>query len=267
MIKSALAAFAVLVIGSISASAELLTECTRPEFCYCIESDLNGKIDMRVKELRALLKTQRDQGKATGYLSIPISTAEGSYQPLNHDVAASIKTYVEERFGSNSTWLLNTADPFGTAKVEEVLPKSATGADYMLMWTRVLEGGNGLGPDFDFVYFAGPSDFARKLKFDEHNDMAKMNSYYDTNNPKGYDDKPLDKTLFRNYYGLRASVAFSKGGHDEWNIVRLINERRRVADKDGILKQLAVLFDGRAVPPPMYEAQVPPGYARPCPTH
>jgi len=37
----------------------------------------------------------------------------------------------------------------------------------------------------------------------------------------------LSKTGFRNYYALHASVAFSLGSHDEWNISHILNERRR----------------------------------------
>jgi hypothetical protein len=47
------------------------------------------------------------------------------------------------------------------------------------MWTRVLEGADGLGSDFDLVYFTGPSDFARTLKFDGSGDVAKIDAYYD----------------------------------------------------------------------------------------
>ena len=35
----------------------------------------------------------------------------------------------------------------------------------------------------------------------------------------------LSKTGFRNDDSLRASVAFSYGSHDEWNISHLLNER------------------------------------------
>jgi hypothetical protein len=266
--KTAMTALTIVVVLAASAPnarADALTQCTRLEFCYCVNSDLNAIIDTRVTEIRAAIKAQRDQGKAVGYLSIPISTTEGSYQRLNFQTAASTKSHVEARFGTGATWLLNTANPFGKdEKDASPLPNNASGADYMLMWTRVLEGANGLSPDFDFVYFAGPSDFARQLEFNGNNDMAKVDAYYDAYNPKDYADKPIDKGLFRNYYGLRASVSFSNGSHDEWNIIRAINAKRRATER-GIVKQLAVLFDGRAVPPGMYETSVAPGYVRPCP--
>jgi hypothetical protein len=264
----ALTMVTALVAHGGAAARDTLTQCTRLEFCYCVNADLNAVIETRVGEIRALIKAQRDQGKAIGYLSIPISTAEGSYQHLNFDIAANTKGHVEDRFGTGAAWLLNTANPFGKEKKDaSPLPDNASGRDYMLMWTRILEGANGLGPDFDFVYFAGPSDFARELGFTGVNDMAKVDAYYDANNPKDYSDKPIDKRLFRNYYGLRASVSFSYGSHDEWNIIRAINEKRRAADARGIVKQLAVWFDSRAVAPGLYEMPTAAGYAGVCPVN
>jgi len=73
-----------------------------------------------------------------------------------------VKKRVEAKFGAASVWMLNPGEKQwalpdqGSAK--------ASGADYILMWTRVLEGATGDGPDFDFVYFTGPDDFHRALK-------------------------------------------------------------------------------------------------------
>ena len=49
----------------------------------------------------------------------------------------------------------------------------------MLMWTTILEGKDGLGEDFDFVYFVGPQDFARYFKLDGAADMRKIEQYFD----------------------------------------------------------------------------------------
>ncbi len=73
---------------------------------------------------------------------------------------------------------------------------------------------------------------------------------------------------FRDYYGLRASAAASRGSHDEWNIVRVINERRRhdhYRTEFGIGRQIAILFDGRALPPGPAETATAPGYVIGCP--
>jgi len=49
-------------------------------------------------------------------------------------------------------------------------------------------------------------------------------------------------------------VSFSYGSHDEWNIARLLNERRRGSTDFGISNQLSILFDGRATTPGDFEA-------------
>ena len=147
------------------------------------------------------------------------------------------------------------------------LPKG-TGADYMLMWTTLLEGADGLG-DFDFVYFAGPGDFARYFGFDGTNDMGKLDAYFDKRVASDADfakavQGGLTKANFRKYYALRASSAVSRGAHDEWNIFRLVNERRRADAKLGAPAQIPVLFDGRSVNPSDHESMVSEGYVGRC---
>jgi hypothetical protein len=77
-------------------------------------------------------------------------------------------------------------------------------------------------------------------------------------------DKGLTRSAFRNYYALKASTTFSKGAHDEWNIVRALNERRRAHDRFGIPNQLVVLFDGGGVAPSSAEAATSDGYTGKC---
>jgi hypothetical protein len=140
----------LVVLWIMSMTVELragdTTECTIGQFCYCVNVDLREPIQQRVAHIRSLLARQRAEGKATGYMSIPLSTLGGSYLPVNAEVAADVKRSVEARFDIRDAWLLNPASSDFT------LPSNATGADYMLMWTRVLEGDDGLGKDFDFVY-------------------------------------------------------------------------------------------------------------------
>jgi hypothetical protein len=252
-------AFVLMCAAMPPARADRVTECTVGMFCYCVNADLKDAIAKEVDYVRSLIVRQKQQGKAIGYMSIPLSSIEGSYFPVNARVASEVKEHVEDRFGVQSVWLLNPAAP------DIGLPPAAMGADYMLMWTRVLEGNDGLGQDFDFVYFVGPSEFAWHFSFDGHADMEKVDAYYDGLAKTDAGIKAIDKTKFRNYYGLRAAVSFSFGSHDEWNIVRSINAKRREADKAaGITKQLGVLFDGRAVAPGLFEEPVTPGDADKC---
>jgi hypothetical protein len=252
----------VVAMGS-AAGAQLSTECSPNGFCYCVREDLKSTIGAHVEAIRARIAAQRQQGKAIGYLSIPISTLAGAYMRVNTEIAAGTKARVEQRFGSASLWLLNTA-----AK-EFALPGTASGADYMLMWTRVLEGSDGLGRDFDFVYFTGPTDFGQYFAFDGRSDMAKLERYYDGHAKADAGLRAINKTDFRNYYGLRASVSFSLGSHDEWNIIRAINEKRR-ASKDGdggfgVARQIAVLFNGIGIAPGLFDAPTQAGNEGKCP--
>jgi hypothetical protein len=70
---------------------------------------------------------------------------------------------------------------------------------------------------------------------------------------------------FLRFYSLRASVTFSLGSHDEWNIFRLINEKRRKRygenDNRGIAEQLAGFFDGVQIDSASTETILSNGYA------
>jgi len=244
-----------------SANAAKTTECTKAGICYCVNEDLKPTIQSKVERFRQVVAEQRKAGKAVGYLSVPLTSAGGGNFNVNKDVAGATKAAVEKRLGSDFVFVLNPAT------LEADLPKGA-GADYMLMWASLLEGPDGLG-DFDFVYFAGPQDFARYFGFDGNNDMAKLDAYFDKRVKSDPDFEKavqggLTKPAFRKYYALRASTSVSRGAHDEWNIVRTLNERRRADGKLGTGNQIPMLFDGRAAAPSESEAPVSDGYVGKC---
>ena len=239
-------------------SADTATECTSDGFCYCINSGLKADIDQKVQAIRARIAEEKKKGKAVGYLSLPISTLAGSYIGVNAKVASEVKEHVESRLGPHAAWILNTAAS------EVTLPSGAKGPEYMLMWTRVLEGQDGLG-EFDFVYFVGPSEFARHFGLDGHNDLAKLEAYYDSAVKTDSNLKNVDRRAFRDYYGLRASVSFSFGSHDEWNIVRTLNQKRREKySAEGITRQMGVFFDGQPASPGLFETSIAAGNAGSC---
>jgi hypothetical protein len=244
-----------------SAQAAKITECAKIGTCYCVNEDLKPTIGSKVERFRQMIAEQRKTGKAVGYLSVPLTSAGGGNFNVNKEVAESAKAAIEKRFGADFVWVLNP----GTLDAD--LPKG-TGADYMLMWVSLIEGGDGFG-DFDFVYFAGPQDFARYFGFDGNGDMAKLDTYFDKRVKADPEFETavkngLTKTAFRKYYALRASASVSRGAHDEWNIFRLINERRRADSKFGTGNQIPVLFDGRGVAPADSEASVSEGYVGKC---
>ena len=233
------------------AHAATATECTGVGLCYCVNVDFRPAIAEKVTYFRNLLAEQRAKGKATGYMSIPLSTVGGSYFGVNREVAQQAKERIETRFGPASAWVLNPTAK--DADLPTIAGVRAGQAEYLLMWTRILEGPNALGEDFDFIYFAGPSDFAGFFGLTGKGDMDKLAAYFDERLAKDPDLKravergTVSAPAFRNYYALRASAAFSVGAHDEWNVIRAVNSRRRDDAKLGIGNQLPVLFDGRAV--------------------
>jgi hypothetical protein len=243
-----LALSAVALPGARAATA---TECTTVGLCYCVGVDFRPAIAEKVNYFRTQLAAERAKGKATGYMSIPLSTVGGSYFGVNREVAQQAKERIEARFGPASAWVLNPTAR--DADLPTIAGVRAGQAEYMLMWTRVLEGPNGLGEDFDFVYFAGPSDFAGYFGLTGKGDMDRLAAFFDDRLAKDPDLKravergAVSAPAFRNYYALRASAAFSVGAHDEWNVIRAVNARRRDDAKLGIGNQLPVLFDGRAV--------------------
>ncbi|HWZ71844.1 MAG TPA: hypothetical protein VN326_10270 [Casimicrobiaceae bacterium] len=243
------------------AHAAKITECAKIGTCYCVNEDLKATIGSKVERFRQMIADQRKTGKAVGYLSVPLTSIGGGNFNVNKEVAESAKAAIEKRFGADFVWVLNP----GTLDAD--LPKG-TGPDYMLMWVSLIEGGDGFG-DFDFVYFAGPQDFARYFGFDGNADMAKLDGYFDLRVKSDPDfaaavQKGLTKAAFRKYYALRASASVSRGAHDEWNIFRLINERRRADSKFGTGNQITVLFDGHGVDPADSEASVSEGYVGKC---
>jgi hypothetical protein len=254
---------AALLFCGPGARAATVTACTALNICYCVNPDNKAAIDANVARVRQILADERNRGKTIGYLSIPLSTAGGSYFGVNRDVAQQTKEAAEKRYGPQSVYLLNPA-------AEGNLPAGASGADYMLMWTTILEGRRGVGEDFDFFYFTGPKEFSRFFALTGEADFATIDAYFDrrlASDPdfkKVVDQGKVTKPSFRIYYGLKASVTFSYGSHDEWNIARLLNERRRGANDFGIAGQLPILFDGQAVNPSNYEAAVSSGDVGRC---
>lgn len=244
------------------------TQCTAIKLCYCVSDEFLPVIDERVKTLRAMIAGERAKGKAIGYFSVPLSTTAGGYFNVNAEVSARAKERIEARFGAEHTWVLNPA----MKEADLSAPSGARGGhgEYMLMWTRVLEGANGLGEDFDFVYFAGPSDFASFFALTGQNDMDVLAKYFDKRLAEDaglrreVERGRVNRASFRNYYALRASVSFSNGAHDEWNIVRLLNERRRADPKFGNAGQLPKLFDGRAVSSGEFENPIAAGSPGAC---
>ena len=241
-----------------------VTLCTSIDLCYCVSSNYRDKISANVVRVRQLIADNRKKGRAIGYLSVPISPAGGGYSLYNIKAAGDIAANVEARFGKRAVWVLNPAAE-GSAEMD-----GASGADYMYMWTTILEGQKGNGEDFDFFYFAGPSDFAKWFNLPAAGKLEALDDYFDARVKddrkfkEAVDSGAVTKAGFRNYYGLRAAVSFSLGSHDEWNIARILNERRRGVAEFGIPNQIALFFDGKPVIPGGYESPAAAGDVGRC---
>jgi hypothetical protein len=257
---------AALALPSVVHAGDLFTACTRLDICYCVNSDYRDAISANVDRVRKLIKDNKEQGKAIGYLSVPLSPAGGGSFDLNLKIAREVAQNATARFGARSVWLLNPGDEAGNGMGK------ASGADFMYMWTQILEGPTGEGEDFNFFYFAGPTDFGKSFKLTGQGDLETLEAWFDQHAAEYPDLKTAidqngaakTKTAFRNYYGLRASVAYSYGSHDEWNIARLINARRRGATDFGIANQLAIFFDGLPQTPGGYESPTTAGDVGRC---
>ena len=258
---------ALALLPLMSAHAAKTTECTALKLCFCVNDDFKPLIAEKVKYFRTVIAEQRAKGKAIGYISVPLSTLGGGFFDVNAEVSLAAKKRVEARFGESNAWALNPGSTESELKVGSVF---GTNDDYMHMWTQILESPSGMGDDFDFVYFVGPTDFGALFGLDGKGDMDKIASYFDkrlatdTALKREVDRGRVTKNSFRNYYALKASVAFSNGAHDEWNIFRLLNERRRADAKYGVANQIGVLFDGKPVTPVESEQGVAPGMSGAC---
>src|SRR5262249_30211405 len=87
--------------------ANSTTACTSPEICYCVNADYREAIDASVARVRQLIMSHKSEGKAVGYLSIPLSPAGGGSFAVNSEIAAKAAADVTARFGGRSAWLLN----------------------------------------------------------------------------------------------------------------------------------------------------------------
>ncbi|MFA4973022.1 MAG: hypothetical protein WC683_10430 [bacterium] len=169
-----------------------------------------------------------------------------------------------------------------------------SGGDYMRMWTRILvedDAGN-TAEKFDAFYFIGPSDvhgfflrdspatltagieqyFARKHATDPdfrdyfsvagELNWGRDGKHSPEENKRREQWEEWRKSFFR-FYALRASVNYSLGSHDEWEIFRLVNAQRLKRSNGDVGSVLAGYFDGVQIQPSAAETKLSAGYALP----
>ncbi len=227
---------------------------------YRVDPRFGPVLKTTINRLREQIRAERARGKLVGFLSLPLSSRGGGNYRLNLRASEVIKSHLEDRFGEQ---LYVLSPGLVEADLPDVDGVRASGGEYMFMWTQVLAGEKGLGEDFDVIFFAGPSDFARALglrsecTLDELRDFMKEWAAEDAEFAATV-ATPEQQRAFLRYYGFKVSATFSDGAHDEWNLFQKVNANRR--QQLGIGEQLPLWFDGRPLAPGAAEAPVSPGY-------
>jgi hypothetical protein len=222
---------------------------------FCADPAFDPLVTSQIQRIRDDIRAQRKAGKLVVYASTPISPRGGGHVETNLAVAGAVKNRIEKELGG-AVWVL---DP-GRYQLSDVNGRSPGGAEYMVMWTAVLAGDDGIGRDFDAAHFTGPGDMRAFFGCGREDVSGCIERWIGARaaaDPKfrtEVADQPSRRQAFVRYYALRASSAFSTGAHDEWNIVVRINRRRPIGE------QIAVYFDGRPASPAELETEVSPGY-------
>jgi len=257
--RTVVLALALVLVAAATAAAQ---SCRPPAvvtdtvlgFKYCALPSYKTVVETVTQKLRADVAAARQAGRLVIYLSTPISPRGGGIEKINIQIAASVRARLERSFGSGA-WVL---DP-GASQFPRVGDTEPGGGDYMVMFTHLLAGADAMGNDFDMAYFTGPSDmraFFGCTAEDVIGCLARWLAARAATDPevKKVVDDPAARRAFLRYYAMRASVVYSAGCHDEWNIFVRINNKRRLGE------QVAVWFDGRPASPAEMVVEISPGY-------
>jgi hypothetical protein len=255
-------ALALMVAGSalgqaVSIDLTPVLRCAQPGFCFCVRPAFDPGIAERVKAFRGRLAEQRAAGKLTAYMSVPLSGGSGSDFEVNRLVAGFLSDQLMAEYGDKYFYVLNPGSK--EADLPDLQGSRASQGEYMSLWAQMLFGEDGLGRDFDVVYFAGPRDFDAYFKSTNVAGTARLerlSNFFDKRYREearfkdAVDKERMTRSSFLRYYGLRASTSFSRGAHDEWNIVTAINGKRSVLPTEfGVLGLLPVFYNGNAIEP------------------
>lgn len=230
---------------------------------FLVDPVVDDAIASVVKATRDELLAVRPDASIVAYISTPLSARGGGYRPINAEISAFMKKRLETDFGP-LFFALSPAE--ATRDLPDVGGKQAAGGEYLYMWSLILGGDDGLGRDFDMSYFVGPTDMAGYFGLPPLNRLGALYLAGEARATKdpvfraAVWDHPKSRQAFILFYGGRASVAFSHGAHDEWNLFRLVNEQRASHADFGLGAQIAFYFDGRAVSLGDMNARAIPGY-------
>ena len=234
---------------------------------FCVDPIFLGEIEEEARKIHREIEAQHEAGKFVAYLSTPFTPRGGGFTPANKEISHFVKQRLEAHFGS-ALWVLDPID----WTIPQRGTKKAGGAEYMLMWANVLGGKDGLGADFNMFVMTGPSDihaFFRKTQpsidgdvFGALDKWVNERAAWDTEFRETVAENSLRRRRFIAYYGVKASVSFSLGSHDEWNVFVGINEKRR--SSLGTAEQIPVYYDGRSLSPAEMETRISAGNEGQC---
>jgi hypothetical protein len=222
---------------------------------FCVDPAFDSAVSAHVLKVRADIGARRQAGKLVAYAIAPMESVDGSNERIDLEIAASVKTRLEREFG-DLIWVLSPAD----YPMPPVGSRSPGPEERMLVWIRVLAGEDGLGRDIDLAHFSGPRDTRAYFgcgPVDLTGCLARWiaaRAAGDEAFRREVAANPGRQRAFIRHYALRASTAYSKDAHDQWNALARVNRRRQLGD------QIGVFFDGFAVSPPEMEMQVSPGH-------
>jgi hypothetical protein len=190
-----------------------------------------------IDDVRSEIAQAKTDGRFIAYLSVPISPKGGGHFDTNNAIAKATADAIETRFGRRVK-VINSA-AFNLPTVGERPPG---GGEYMAVWSDVIAGRDGKGDEFDMIYFVGPTDVWSYFGLAGAGLIDQLEGWIDRKASEEPDFKKFietanNRSLFVRYYALRGSVAYSKGAHDEWNIVAALNARRAIGD------DIAVYFE------------------------
>ena len=256
--------------------------------------------DRQIDLIRSDIDRAIVEDKIIVYLSCPISSRGGGHDGTNVEVAKFVENRLMDRFGEKfwvlnparyqmesregKGLIIAHAAALGWTKefLEEVQATvRLSGGDYMRMWTKILAENKpvepvtqNVGDRFDMFYFIGPQDVAEFfVQGTSQNLTAAIEGYLARKHATDHrfvahfeklSTTPAAwisarKNFFR-FYAIKSSANFSLGSHDEWNIFRLLNEKRQQDPKERVGARIAGFFDGRQIDLASAEAVTSKGY-------
>jgi hypothetical protein len=224
---------------------------------FCIDPAFQAPIEAHLLKIRADVAARRQAGTLVAYALAPVESGPGANERIDLEIAASVTARLAADLG-HLVWVLNPAayrlPPSGSRTPDD--------EEHMLLWTRFLAGEDGLGRDVDLAYFSGPRD-TRAYFGCAGGDLTGCMTRWIAARASGDDvfrremaAEPAGPAAFLRHYVLRASTAYSKAAHDQWNALVRVNRRRHLGE------QIGIYFDGRPVSPAEMETQVSPGFER-----